>query len=317
MIAAQGGLPKKGQSMNNYQPVERDKKGGIKFRYIFALMLFTFAGGAILSVWAADRLDLFGNKAAAIERTNVPPLVEARPAFGSLLSNGNATTANVEPVADRVEDLEARLSRINVDAAAASGNANRAEGMLVAFAARRAIDSGADLGYIANQLTDRFGAAQPQAVAQILSAADNSITLDQLRAELETDGNRWLAPAGMTVWAKFRLELSELFILRTENTPSPAPSRRLERAKQYAALGNIAAAMNEVTRLPGKMQASDWSRKAQSYISVRAALDKIERAALVQPLRTIAPAPIEPATVFEPATPDAAAITAPSTSEVQ
>jgi hypothetical protein len=126
----------------------------------------------------------------------------------------------------------------------------------------------------------------------------------------------------MTVWAKFRLELNELFILRTENTPSPAPSRRLERAKQYAALGNIAAAMNEVTRLPGKMQASNWARKAQSYISVRAALDRIERAALAQPLPTITPVPSEPAAeparMFEPTAPDTAAtITAPSTSEVR
>lgn len=307
--------------MNNYQPIAHDKKSGIKFRYIFALMLFTFAGGAILSVWVADRLDLFGNKTAAIDRTDVLPPVEAKPAFDALSSIDNAAAANVEPVADRVEDLEARLSRINAEAAAASGNASRAEGMLVAFAARRAIDSGADLGYIANQLTARFGATQPQAVAQILSATDNSVTLEQLRAELETDGNRWLAPEGMTVWAKFRNELSELFILRTENTPSPAPSRRLERAKQYATLGNITAAMNEVQRLPGKMQASNWSKKAQSYISVRAALDRIERAALAQPIPAVAPvltAPtLAPERLAEPQAPDTTApIAAPAVSEV-
>ncbi len=311
--------------MNNYQPIVRDKKSGIKFRYIFALMLFTFAGGAILSVWVADRLDLFGNKTAAIDRTDVLPPVEAKPAFEALSSIDNAAAANVEPVADRVEDLEARLSRINVDAAAASGNANRAEGMLVAFAARRAIDSGADLGYIANQLTARFGATQPQAVAQILSAADNSVTLEQLRAELETDGNHWLAPEGMTVWAKFRNELSELFILRTENTPSPAPSRRLERAKQYVILGNISAALNEIQRLPGKMQASNWSSKAQSYMSVRSALDRIERAALAQPIPAAAPVLADPAPapalaperVAEPQAPDAAApIVGPATSVV-
>ncbi len=310
--------------MNNYQPIAHDKKSGIKFRYIFALMLFTFAGGAILSVWVADRLDLFGNKTAAIDRTDVLPPVEAKPAFDALPTIDNAAAANVEPVADRVEDLEARLSRINAEAAAASGNASRAEGMLVAFAARRAIDSGADLGYITNQLTARFGAAQPQAVAQILSAADNSVTLDQLRAELETDGNQWLAREGMTVWAKFRNELSELFILRTENTPSPAPSRRLERAKQYATLGNIAAAMNEVQRLPGKMQASNWSKKAQSYISVRAALDRIERAALAQPIPAAAPVLTDPAPALapeglaEPQAPDTAApIVGPAASVVR
>src|SRR3546814_9831855 len=37
----------------------------------------------------------------------------------------------------RVSELEDRISRINVQAQAASGNAARAEGLLIAFAARR------------------------------------------------------------------------------------------------------------------------------------------------------------------------------------
>jgi hypothetical protein len=271
--------------MNNYQTVGNGEKRRIKFRYILVLMLITFVGGGILAVWAADRLDIFGTKSKAANSEYAPAPVEARPAFDVLSAGPASMTGTVEPVADRVEDLEARLSRINADAAVASGNAARAEGMLIAFAARRAIDNGADLGYIGNQLTDRFGAAQPQAVAQILSAGNSPVTLDQLRSELVARGNEWRTPSGMTAWAKFRGELSELFILRHENTPSPAPSRRLDRAKQYAEVGNVAAALAEVKNLPGKSQAVTWIEKAGSYVAARAALDKIERAALAQPIR--------------------------------
>jgi hypothetical protein len=268
--------------MNDYQPVGQAKKGGIKFRYIFVLMLLTFIGGAILSVWAADKYNWLGGGSADQTAAYIPPAIEAKPAFDVLSPDSNPSIPNVGPVADRVDDLEERLSRINAEAAAASGNANRAEGMLIAFAARRAIDSGAQLGYIGQQLSERFSATQPQAVAQILAAANRPVTLDQLRAELVANGNSWTTPSGMSAWARFRSEMSELFILRHESTPSPAPSRRLERAKQYTEVGNIAAALREISNLPGKMQAAAWTEKAGNYVAARAALDKIERAALVQ-----------------------------------
>ncbi len=288
--------------MNDYQPVGQVKKGGIKFRYILALMLLTFVGGAIVSVWAADKYNLLRDRSTASAAPYTAPVTEAKPAFDVLSPDTNSAVANAGPVAERVDDLEERLSRINAEAAAASGNANRAEGMLVAFAARRAIDSGADLGYIGQQLSERFRATQPQAVAQILAAASRPVTLDQLRAELLSNGNSWTSPSGMTVWGKFRSEISQLFILRHENTPSPAPSRRLERAKQYTEVGNVTAALREVRNLPGQAQANTWIAKATNYVAARAALDKIERAALSQaapiappPLAIPAPAPAQSA----------------------
>ena len=274
--------------MNDFQPAAQVKKSGIRFRYIVALMLMTFVGGAILSVWAADKYNLLGNK-TALSDPYIPPVTEAQPAFDVLSPDTNAAIADTGPVTERVDDLEERLSRINAEAAAASGNANRAEGMLIAFAARRAIDSGVDLGYIGRQLNERFGATQPQAVAQILSAAQRPVTLDQLRAELVTNGNSWTALPGLSAWEKFRCELSRLFVLRHESTPSPAPERRLERANQYTEVGNIAAALKEVRNLPGQAQAASWSDKAANYVAARAALDKIERAALSQVIPAVPP----------------------------
>ena len=276
--------------MNDYQPAASGKKSGIRFRYILALMLLTFIGGAILSVWAADKYNLLDDRAIAIADPYVAPTTEAKPAFDVLSPDTNTAIADTGPVAERVDDLEERLSRINAEAAAASGNANRAEGMLIAFAARRALDSGADLGYIGRQLTERFNATQPQAVAQILTAAQRPVTLDQLRAELLSNGNRWTDEPGMSAWNRFRGELNQLFVLRHASTPSPAPERRLERARQFTEVGNISAALKEIKNLPGHTLAANWTAKANNYVAARAALDKIERAALSQVVSDV-PAP--------------------------
>src|SRR6187431_1746543 len=46
----------------------------------------------------------------------------------------------------RIAEMEQRLARIDVQADAAAGNAARAEGLLIAFAARRAVERGDRLG---------------------------------------------------------------------------------------------------------------------------------------------------------------------------
>src|SRR3546814_16914803 len=76
------------------------------------------------------------------------------------------------------------MERSTLQAASASGNATRAEGLLIAFAARRALDRGLSLGYLEAQLRLRFGDDQPTAVKTIIDTARAPITLDQLRREL-------------------------------------------------------------------------------------------------------------------------------------
>ena len=51
----------------------------------------------------------------------------------------------------------------------AEGSAGRADALLVAFAARRAIDRGVALGYLETLLVDRFGSRHPRAVATIVT----------------------------------------------------------------------------------------------------------------------------------------------------
>ena len=65
---------------------------------------------------------------------------------------------------------EQRLSRIDLQATAASGNAARAEGLLIAFAARRMIDKGEPLGFLEERgsrtVLTRRGKLMADAVAE-------------------------------------------------------------------------------------------------------------------------------------------------------
>src|SRR3546814_19608739 len=81
--------------------------------------------------------------------------------------------------------LEDRISRLDFQTDAASGNAARAEGLLIAFAARRMIDRGEPLSYVADQLKLRFMNAQPHAVDTIIAFSKKPVTIDELSARLE------------------------------------------------------------------------------------------------------------------------------------
>ena len=84
-------------------------------------------------------------------------------------------------LAGQLTALEARTAAVSSDAMAAGGQATRAEGLMVAFAARRAIDRGVGLGYIEEQLRLRFGRAQPRATAAVIQASHQPVTIEDLR----------------------------------------------------------------------------------------------------------------------------------------
>ncbi len=77
--------------------------------------------------------------------------------------------------AERLAILESRLSRVENATHRAEGSAGRADGLVVAFAARRAIDRGVALGYLENLLVERFGPQHRQAVATIITASHRPV----------------------------------------------------------------------------------------------------------------------------------------------
>ena len=199
------------------------------------------------------------------------------------------TAARVEEVAEqqggigsRVAAMEQRLARIDLQLEAAAGNAARAEGLLIIFAARRAIERGTPLGYLADQLRLRFGDARPNSVQTIIDASEDPVTLDQLIARL--DG---LAPQLVEgdpdedVFTWLGRELSGLFVVRREDQPSPRPQRRVDRARLFLESGRPEAAVAEVRNLPNAEQAADWIADAERYARAQRALELLETTAIL------------------------------------
>ncbi|QYJ06678.1 hypothetical protein [Qipengyuania flava] len=183
----------------------------------------------------------------------------------------------------RLAAAEQRLARLDLQAEAAAGNAARAEGLLIAFATRRALEKGAELGYLADQLRLRFGDGLPNAVDTIIRTSRDPVTLDQLIARLEGLAPRLAEPSGQTGFARFSEELSQLFVVRRESAPSPQPQRRLERARLFLESGRTESAIAEVRNLPGVESAEGWIRDAERYAAAQRALDLIETAAVLEP----------------------------------
>lgn len=260
------------------------RRGSIRTLLLIALLAFVV--GILATVWLLRSWDRA--RMVLPEEEAAPDATPAQPAPQPVM------IPSTEPIEDvRVIQLEDRIDRVSERARAAAGNAARAEGLLVAFAARRAIDRGAALGYVENQLRERFGATQPRAVATIIAAARQPTTLDALRLGLED-----LSPTLTTAdpdegwWPAFQRQLSSLFIVRKAGTPSTAPNDRLKRARRALEGGNVEAALAEVARLPGREQAQGWITAARRYIQAHRALDLIEAAAILTPVVPAPPAPL-------------------------
>lgn len=219
-----------------------------------------------------------------MEREPVASPPAAEPQAGERLVIDPETTR-------RVNRLEERLALLDLQSRTAVGNADRAEGLLVAFAARRAIDRGVALGYIETLLRQRFAATEPQAVATVLTVARAPVTVQSLQKQFQE-----VAPhlsgggQGQTWWAAFKTEMAGLVTIRRENTPSTQPAERLRRAGQSLESGQVEVALLEVLRLPGHERANPWIADARRYVAVHRALDRLESAALLEP-RALVPTP--------------------------
>ena len=205
------------------------------------------------------------------------------------VSEARAAVQRVERVVEqqggldaRVAAMEQRLTRLDLQTQAAAGNAARAEGLLIAFATRRALERGEPLGYLADQLRLRFGDARPNAVRTLIAAAQDPITIDQLLARLDALAPKLAdAPKEDGILSRLSRELSAAFVVRHENTPSPAAERRLERARLFLQSGRADDAVTEVRNLPNAAAAREWITDAQRYVAAHSALELLETAAVL------------------------------------
>lgn len=260
------------------------KSGSGKKLFLGALLAFAAGAGGV--GWLAWQ----GGYDFGLGLTPETPAVSAATTPAQGLPAMTATAQAVLPqlatggLEARIGQLEDRLTRLDMQAQAASGNAARAEGLLVALAARRAVERGAPLGYLEGQLKLRFSDAQPRAVVAIIEAAAKPVTLDQLAADLDALAPALAdRPADESGWQKFQRELTGLFIIKKEETRSSRPQDRIDRAKLLLRMGRADEAADEIARLPGAAAATKWSEAARRYSAVQQALDLLETSALLEP----------------------------------
>jgi hypothetical protein len=244
--------------------------------------LVLIIAGAAAAVWALARYD----KAAqflGVSSVQMAPAPQA-----GIPQTATGVPSAIEPLpsaqadASRVAQLEARIAEIERMTQLAAGSAGRADALVVAFAARRAIDRGVPLGFLENLLVDRFAAQHQRAVATVISASRAPVRLDQLTEEYGALGPE-LRGSGTkeSWWASLGREFGSLVEIRRADVPSTKPETRYRRAADRLSSGDVEGALAETMRLPGAQATAGWAAKARRYIAAQRALDELESAALM------------------------------------
>ena len=89
------------------------------------------------------------------------------------------------------------------------------------------------------------------------------------------------APADEGLFTRLGRELSSLFVVRREGTPSPVAARRIERARLFLESGRIEPAVAEIRALPNAVVAEEWIEDAERYAAAQHALETLETAAVL------------------------------------
>ena len=257
-------------------------RGGLSWSARLLIAIALILAGAATAAWALARYD---QVARFLGIAPDPPAVTAlaRPqpdaaAPAQLAPQPPASAAD----ATRIAELEARLARVETAAERVEGSAGRADALLVAFAARRAIDRGVALGYLEPLLLDRFGGTHQASVATILTASRTPVSLNDLITEYRELGPKLRSGSAKEGWwSQFQRELGSLIQIRHADRPSTQPDARYLRGLSLLEDGEVQAALAETMRLPGAAHAQAWVARARQYVAVHRALDDIESAALL------------------------------------
>lgn len=251
-------------------------------RILIALTLIV--AGAAAATWGLARSDT----AARLLGVADAPADAPKRAWVSDSTDQRVAQAPSDPAlateGQRLKQLEQRLARVENATQRAAGSAGRADSLLIAVAARRAIDRGVALGVLERLLIDRFGAAHQRAIATIVTGARDPVLLNELIAQFEALGpelRRGGSDEGW--WTGFKREFGSIVTVHSAKRPAPTPDARFERALRRLQAGDVDQALAETMRMPGASNAQGWIAEARRYIAVHRALDEIESAALMSP----------------------------------
>ncbi|HVI06188.1 MAG TPA: hypothetical protein VM711_08880, partial [Sphingomicrobium sp.] len=148
------------------------------------ILLIVGAGAAVWGLAHSQSAAKFLGVAAA------PPqaAIEAVKPRQANVAPAPAPVERPAPESERIAALETRLANVENATHRAEGSAGRADALVVAFAARRAIDRGIALGYLENLLVDRFGPQHQAAVATIITASRLPVRMNDLIDEYQALG---------------------------------------------------------------------------------------------------------------------------------
>lgn len=258
-------------------------RGGFSWGSRLLIALALILAGAAGAAWALAQYDQAARFLGVAPQA--PPRVVRQPVLTPVrvVAPTSQDAADVE----RIADVEARLNRVENAAQQVVGSAGRADALLVAFAARRAVDRGVELGYLEPLLVERFGSTHPRAVSAVVAGSRSPVRLSELTEEYRALGPdlRSTAP-DEGWWAEVKHELGSLIAVRRADSPSTRPEARYRRALDHLSDGEVDAALAETMRLPGAARAAEWTAKARRYVVVQRALDELETAALLGQART-------------------------------
>ena len=244
-------------------------------RLLIALVLVLI--GAAATVWALSR---YQSAARFLGVTSPQPVMLTPKPVVTNSVPAQPAAAEVPPA--RLSALEARIAQVENATERAAGSAGRADALVIAFAARRAIDRGVALGYLERLLVARFGTQHPAAVATVITASRQPVRLNDLIAEYDTLGPE-LRRGGPqdSWWTNFKREMGSLVEVHRSTRPAANAEARYNRAMQRLSSGDVDQALVETMRLPGASRAADWTAKARRYVAAHRALDEIESTALL------------------------------------
>lgn len=242
------------------------------------LGLALILAGAAGAAWALARYD----SAARFLGVAPKPVAAATPQQAVAVPQPPADEADSGAPPEQIAQIQDRLARVETTAQRVEGSAGRADALLVAFAARRAIDRGVALGYLEPLLVDRFGQSHARAVATIVTGSHSPVRLSDLIDQYRELGPQLRSSAPEeSFWTQFKREMGSIIEVRHADRPSTQPDARYAKALSQLQDGEVDSALAETMRLPGASYAQPWIRQARQYVIVHRALDEIESGALL------------------------------------
>jgi hypothetical protein len=263
--------------------MERVQTSGVGWTARLLIGLALVIAGAAAATWILARYQPAARVLGVVPEQK--PLFRTRVVQQPVLQQPGDTAGDVRAdsmIAERITQLQDRIQRVESRSEQAQGSAGRADALLIAFAARRAIERGVPLGYLEPLLVDRFGRAHAQAVATIVTASREPVRLAQLIAEYQDlEAELVGPPPNEGMWTGIKRGLSSLISVHREGRPSNQPQARYQRALSHLMSGEVDSALAETMRLPGATRGREWIAEARRYVAARRALDEIESAALI------------------------------------